>query len=742
MIDQALVSCIMPTANRRTFVPWAIADFLRQDHPARELIVVDDGDDPVDDLMPGDERIVYVRLPARQTIGAKRNLACERAHGELIAHWDDDDWHAPHRLRAQVEALSDPRIGIVGIREPLYFEPATGRAWRYIYRGSGQWLAGNSLCYRRAVWERQPFADVDIGEDSRFVGAARQWRIADVADPSIHVGIVHASNVSPKRTRERSWVALDRSVIETAMGADIQRYQCGGRPPAASPPRPTSAPPPERTIPMLAVALESDLDQPEFVAYRTGHALPWMRRWELPFVLTKAELTDTMSVLDATVNPAGFELRLRQLYPHVGYRYWAPIHNGAYRPPLGIPDRAYDRVVCVNTLEHLPAALRAELVRDLAAKLAPGGRLLLTSDAYFDGMWSDRRFLDAGVVRADRTEFVGGFNRVGFRDWIELCAAVGLAPVDPTVAVPADPTDSDPGLYRNAQPFVHAAIGGVFGRPGDAAAAPARRRIVLALLTWNTRDVSLDSVAAYAREARMLRRLGHEVLVCVCDNGSDDGTADALRALDATLDVPHRFVFNTTNRGSSIARNQILDVVADWSGDYVLFMDGDIEIVPFSSFAMLRYLEAHGGRLGCIGASSSSYTNDRARATPAMFAIEPNRVSTTNIVAWTQYGMFRREVFEAGVRFDERRPFDGAGWGFEDNDLAFQMDVKGFANHFFAGITYLHRDARSSMRVMRAKGIDPRGLYDARKAYVIEKWAGIPQIANGPLHDVRRAFLP
>jgi glycosyltransferase involved in cell wall biosynthesis len=97
--SQPLVSCIMPTANRRAFVPRAIAYFQRQDYTTRELIVVDDGDDAIGDVIPADERIRHIRLSTKMTVRAKRNLACEEARGEIIAHWDDDDWHAPHRLR-------------------------------------------------------------------------------------------------------------------------------------------------------------------------------------------------------------------------------------------------------------------------------------------------------------------------------------------------------------------------------------------------------------------------------------------------------------------------------------------------------------------------------------------------------------------------------------------------------------------------------------------------------------------
>src|SRR5262245_66654207 len=80
--ERPLVSCIMPTRQRRAFVPAAIRQFLEQDYPERELLVIDDGGDPVRDLIPADDpRVRYVFLERRRTIGAKRNLACDLARG-------------------------------------------------------------------------------------------------------------------------------------------------------------------------------------------------------------------------------------------------------------------------------------------------------------------------------------------------------------------------------------------------------------------------------------------------------------------------------------------------------------------------------------------------------------------------------------------------------------------------------------------------------------------------------------
>src|SRR5574341_607392 len=119
-----LVSCIMPTANRRRFVPRAVEQFLRQDYPEAELLILDDGDDPIEDLVPPGANIRYLRLPARLALGAKRNLACEQARGELILHWDDDDWMAPHRVRYQVETLLEQGAEICGLRKMYFYNVA------------------------------------------------------------------------------------------------------------------------------------------------------------------------------------------------------------------------------------------------------------------------------------------------------------------------------------------------------------------------------------------------------------------------------------------------------------------------------------------------------------------------------------------------------------------------------------------------------------------------------------------
>src|SRR5205823_6114796 len=61
-VVEPMVSCIMPTADRRRFVPNAIRYFVRQTYSNSELLIVDDGDDNVADLVPASDRIRHIRL--------------------------------------------------------------------------------------------------------------------------------------------------------------------------------------------------------------------------------------------------------------------------------------------------------------------------------------------------------------------------------------------------------------------------------------------------------------------------------------------------------------------------------------------------------------------------------------------------------------------------------------------------------------------------------------------------------
>ena len=229
-----LVSCVMPTANRRTYVAQAIRYFLRQDYPNKELVILDDGEDGVSDLAPRDPRIRYYRLPGQRTLGAKRNQCVEASRGDLILHWDDDDWMAPRRIRCQVEALLRDGAEVCGLPRLLFHEPDSGRTWLYRYAANdNSWLAGGSLLYTRDFWRRSPFPDMQVGSDTQFIFSQPLQRASFLPDYEIYVAMVHPGNTSRKPCGGPCWEPWTGD-LRRIMGGDLDFYMSLARPQAGS----------------------------------------------------------------------------------------------------------------------------------------------------------------------------------------------------------------------------------------------------------------------------------------------------------------------------------------------------------------------------------------------------------------------------------------------------------------------------------------------------------------------------
>ncbi len=223
--EPPLISCIMPTRDRHRFAAQAIRYFRAQDYPRRELVIVDDGEQALTGLDAGCADIRYLRLPRRATLGEKRNLACEAARGEIIAHWDDDDWMAPWRLRYQLERLRAAGAGLCGLSVLLHYDVIDGAGWQYAYPARpGRLLAGGTLCYRRSLWRRGGFEAVNDGEDTRFLLKAGDEAILALADHRFYVAIIHGANTSRRRIARPRWMPCGERRIRALLGDAWEFY--------------------------------------------------------------------------------------------------------------------------------------------------------------------------------------------------------------------------------------------------------------------------------------------------------------------------------------------------------------------------------------------------------------------------------------------------------------------------------------------------------------------------------------
>jgi glycosyltransferase involved in cell wall biosynthesis len=220
-----LVSCIMPTCNRRAFVPHAIRYFIQQDYENKELLIVDDGMDCIEDLVPQNNQVRYIRLHYKTTLGEKRNFCVRESRGNLIMHWDDDDWMAPWRISYQVGELQKQNAEVCGVQQMLYYELKTGKSWLYQYPAYWPaWLAGGSLLYTRSFWQKRLFPAIQVGSDTQFVWAKKMEAFAVLPNYQFYVALIHENNTSPKTTAEAIWQPYPTDDIQKLLSADWPFY--------------------------------------------------------------------------------------------------------------------------------------------------------------------------------------------------------------------------------------------------------------------------------------------------------------------------------------------------------------------------------------------------------------------------------------------------------------------------------------------------------------------------------------
>lgn len=120
------VSLCTPTFNRRPFIPFMIKCFEHQTYPKDriEWIIIDDGTDPIEDMVNNIPQVKYFYYEEKMLLGKKRNLMHTKCSGDIIIYMDDDDYYPPERISHAVETLqNNPNFLFAGSSEMhIYFD--------------------------------------------------------------------------------------------------------------------------------------------------------------------------------------------------------------------------------------------------------------------------------------------------------------------------------------------------------------------------------------------------------------------------------------------------------------------------------------------------------------------------------------------------------------------------------------------------------------------------------------------
>lgn len=156
-----LVSVVLPTWNRASWLAKAVDAVLRQTHANLELIIVDDGstdDTPavVSKIAAGDSRVRYLRIP-HQGIASALNAGFSVSRGKYLTWISDDNYYKDDAFALMLRALNDrPEAGVVycdfdwidenGQLQSVCALPGPDKLWR-------QYIIGFCFLYRREVYE-------------------------------------------------------------------------------------------------------------------------------------------------------------------------------------------------------------------------------------------------------------------------------------------------------------------------------------------------------------------------------------------------------------------------------------------------------------------------------------------------------------------------------------------------------------------------------------------------------------
>jgi glycosyltransferase involved in cell wall biosynthesis len=166
------VSVCTPTFNRRPFINAMITCFNEQDYPQdrMEWIIIDDGTDPVEDLIASHPRVKYFKYDMKMTLGKKRNLLHEKSRGEILVYMDDDDYYPPKRVSHAVDMLvSHPEALCAGSSEIYIYFKHIKQMKRFGPYGPNHATAGTFAFKRKLLKQHKYNDDACLAEERAFL---------------------------------------------------------------------------------------------------------------------------------------------------------------------------------------------------------------------------------------------------------------------------------------------------------------------------------------------------------------------------------------------------------------------------------------------------------------------------------------------------------------------------------------------------------------------------------------------
>lgn len=223
-----LVSIVTPTRDRPRFLEQCQRYVERQTYPVGllEWVIVDSSERYRPANFERSSQVAVRWIECRGSLGHLHNVANAHARGQIIVHFDDDDWHAPDRVEKQVSALLSPGVELVCTDDYyVFFGPGRGsKSWSW---GRDLFSSGGTFAYWRSTWQRNRFPALQLGEDQCFAKMIRiTGRARNLRDPSFFAYIRHAQNTcSFVDDFTRNAGAEGYELVAKLLGSDLDFYE-------------------------------------------------------------------------------------------------------------------------------------------------------------------------------------------------------------------------------------------------------------------------------------------------------------------------------------------------------------------------------------------------------------------------------------------------------------------------------------------------------------------------------------
>src|ERR1700686_794255 len=123
LVERPFISCVLAASSARQGATAAKA-FESQTYAQREVVVVDDGDEPIGATLPALPGVRHVRLERPHDPYEKLTIGIRAAHGGLVAVWDPDAYYPPWRLEYQLVGMLAEGVEVSGRSDLLAWDPS------------------------------------------------------------------------------------------------------------------------------------------------------------------------------------------------------------------------------------------------------------------------------------------------------------------------------------------------------------------------------------------------------------------------------------------------------------------------------------------------------------------------------------------------------------------------------------------------------------------------------------------